>query len=199
MRRGSLVAVAALTLGATAAWPDVATAAKKPDANAYTACTAVGYLRGLSVRGVPLEPSSLDRAVDALQRSRTNGAKRVARKLAKMPDRGLSAAAAWCRTVGAPITVAPTSWALPPSTARPASSPPNTSAITRAEYEAIQPGMTYDEVVEIIGGPGEEISSSSLGGFTTVMYSWRGSGSLGANANAMFQNGRLISKAQFGL
>jgi len=59
--------------------------------------------------------------------------------------------------------------------------------------------MSYEEVVTILGSAGTEQSRSSLGGITTVMHSWQGSGSFGANMNAMFQNGRLVSKAQFGL
>lgn len=59
--------------------------------------------------------------------------------------------------------------------------------------------MTYNEVVEIIGGEGTLMSSSMISNIKTEMYSWDGSGSLGANANAMFQNGSLISKAQSGL
>jgi hypothetical protein len=31
------------------------------------------------------------------------------------------------------------------------------------------------------------------------MYRWDGAGMLGANLNAMFQNGKLVTKAQFGL
>jgi hypothetical protein len=73
------------------------------------------------------------------------------------------------------------------------------SQVTLENYLKIQTGMTYSQVVEILGEPGEELSRSSFGDITTVMYSWKGKGSLGANMNAMFQNDRLISKAQFGL
>lgn len=77
----------------------------------------------------------------------------------------------------------------------------DTGKITKAEFEAIESGMTYDEVVEIIGGPGEVMSESGNEGEAahTVMYSWDGVGQLGANANATFQGGELINKAQFGL
>jgi hypothetical protein len=57
--------------------------------------------------------------------------------------------------------------------------------------------MSYEEAVRIIGEPGTEISRSDLAGYTTVMYSWSNTG--GANMNAMFQNGALVTKAQFGL
>ena len=57
--------------------------------------------------------------------------------------------------------------------------------------------MTYDRAVEVIGVPGSEQSRSEIAGITTVMYSWMNAD--GGNMNAMFQNGKLISKAQFGL
>jgi len=61
----------------------------------------------------------------------------------------------------------------------------------------IQDGMTYQQVVGIIGAPGDQLSASSIAGYRTVMYSWTNSN--GSNMNAMFQNGKLIQKAQFGL
>jgi hypothetical protein len=51
--------------------------------------------------------------------------------------------------------------------------------------------------VRTIGEAGTEISRSELAGISTVMYSWQNPG--GANMNAMFQNGSLVTKAQFGL
>ncbi len=71
-------------------------------------------------------------------------------------------------------------------------------------YNRIEPGMTYEEVIAIIGPPSQEVSRSHMEGapgvmpsVETVMYVWEGT--MGANMNAMFQNGRLVSKAQFGL
>jgi hypothetical protein len=40
--------------------------------------------------------------------------------------------------------------------------------LTRAEYNVIREGMTYEQVRK----GGQERSRSDLGGFTTVMYSW---------------------------
>lgn len=37
-----------------------------------------------------------------------------------------------------------------------------------------------------------------MAGITTVMFMWEGT-SFGGNMNAMFQNGKLVTKAQFGL
>ena len=59
--------------------------------------------------------------------------------------------------------------------------------------------MTYGEAVGVLGSPGTEQSRSNIADIVTVMYSWPGGGMLGANMNAMFQNDRLITKAQFGL
>lgn len=69
--------------------------------------------------------------------------------------------------------------------------------VTLAEYEQVREGMTYEQVRDIIGASGQELSRSDIAGYTTVMYSW--SNSNGSNMNAMFQNGRLVNKAQFGL
>lgn len=78
----------------------------------------------------------------------------------------------------------------------------NKPTITKAEFDKIKNGMTYDEVVKIIGGKGELNSETGAEGddLYTVMYTWKGE-SLGANANAMFQGNpaTVQSKAQFGL
>jgi hypothetical protein len=69
--------------------------------------------------------------------------------------------------------------------------------VTLSEYERVSNGMTYTEVTAIIGASGQELSRSDIAGFSSVMYSW--SNANGSNMNAMFQNGRLVNKAQFGL
>lgn len=81
----------------------------------------------------------------------------------------------------------------------PPSEPVNKPEMTKAEFEALQTGMSYSRAVEIIGSSGEVISESEIVGIRTVMYSWDGDGGLGANANVMFQNGELVTKAQLGL
>jgi hypothetical protein len=85
------------------------------------------------------------------------------------------------------------------ATEQPRKTPANKATITLDEFNKIQTGMTYDKVVSIIGGYGVVISESDIGDTETIMYQWDGEGSLGANSNAMFQDGKLISKAQFGL
>jgi len=71
------------------------------------------------------------------------------------------------------------------------------AGVTLAQYNQLQTGMSEQQVYAILG-PGTEISRSDIGGIVTVMYQWDGDG-FGANMNAMFQNGHLIQKAQFGL
>lgn len=71
--------------------------------------------------------------------------------------------------------------------------------ITMAEFNQIQTGMTYDEVVAIVGSPGEILSTSTVGGYTVTMVSWYGDAYSGANANVTFSNGEVTAKAQFGL
>ncbi|MGR3505196.1 MAG: DUF3862 domain-containing protein [Paracoccaceae bacterium] len=71
--------------------------------------------------------------------------------------------------------------------------------VTKEKYDKLQSGMSYSQAVSILGCGGEELSSSDLGGFKTIMYMWTGNSWSGANMNAMFQNDQLVSKAQMGL
>lgn len=77
----------------------------------------------------------------------------------------------------------------------------NPPTITKAEFDKIKNGMSYKQVAEIIGGPGEVLSEAGEEGteFYTVMYMYEGEGMLGANANFTFQGGKLQAKAQLGL
>lgn len=68
---------------------------------------------------------------------------------------------------------------------------------TLANYERLQTGITYAQACELLGKTGTETSRIEMTGYVIVMYSWQGNGL--ANMNAMFQNDKLISKAQFGL
>ncbi len=70
--------------------------------------------------------------------------------------------------------------------------------VTLAGYNEIKTSMTYSKVASILGEEGVEISSNDIAGYRTVMYQWKAKNGIG-NMNAMFQNGRLIQKAQFGL
>jgi hypothetical protein len=78
---------------------------------------------------------------------------------------------------------------------QPAFAPP--PIVTQAQYDRIRDGMSYEQVLDVIGTDGQELSRSNMAGYSTVVYSWTNPN--GSNMNAMFQNDRLINKAQFGL
>lgn len=71
--------------------------------------------------------------------------------------------------------------------------------VTMANYNKLQTGMTYEQVVQILGEEGKEMSSNDIAGYKNVMYMWKAGGFSVGNMNAMFQNGTLIQKAQFEL
>lgn len=72
--------------------------------------------------------------------------------------------------------------------------------ITAEKFNRIESGMTYDEVVNIVGSDGELLSQADVGGdeYKTEMYVWYGVVP-GSNANVTFQGGKVVAKAQFGL
>ena len=67
------------------------------------------------------------------------------------------------------------------------------------KFNKIETGMTYQQVVDIIGEEGTVLSESEIANIKTIIYSWNEEGSIGANANITFQNGKVTAKAQFGL
>lgn len=72
--------------------------------------------------------------------------------------------------------------------------------VTRAEFLQVREGMTYSQVCDIIGSPGEELAREeieSLLGPGVSMYAWVNRD--GTNMNATFEHGRLINKSQSGL
>lgn len=79
----------------------------------------------------------------------------------------------------------------------PTPEPVKKSGVTMENFNKIKTGMRYADVVEILGQEGEVISESEVAGINTIMYQW--SGGMLSNMNAMFQNGKLVNKAQFGL
>jgi hypothetical protein len=69
--------------------------------------------------------------------------------------------------------------------------------VTKAQFDQLRDGMTYDQVKQLLGDPGEQIAHQNLMGLTDDMYRWTNwNGSL---MMLMFQNGRMISKNQFNL
>jgi len=76
--------------------------------------------------------------------------------------------------------------------------------MTMEKFEMLEEGMTYEEVVELVGNGGELSVESGTEGteLHTVIYTWvegDAKGSLGANASVTFQGGKLKLKAQHGL
>src|SRR4029450_13198343 len=76
----------------------------------------------------------------------------------------------------------------PRAAARPAA--PSTG-VTLANFTRIREGMSSQEVVKVLGSPGELQASNDIGGTKTVMYLWSTNHGL-SNMNAMFQDGRLV-------
>ncbi len=74
-------------------------------------------------------------------------------------------------------------------TSRPTSIP--TSRITMENFEKISKGMTYNQVVSILGEGELQVSGS------TDMYVWSPSGA--GTISVVFKNGIVISKSQMGL
>jgi hypothetical protein len=74
-------------------------------------------------------------------------------------------------------------------------------SITKEEFDQIKTGMTYEQVVKIVGSEGVQAAESGdpkSKEYTTI-YDFSGSGEIGANASFTFQGGKLITKAQTGL
>lgn len=92
---------------------------------------------------------------------------------------------------------APTTDAAAPAPAPAAPETAPASALTMANFEAIETGMTREQVEEILG-PGEELSSSDIGGISTVLIQWTENNGM-KNMNVTIQDGKVVGKAQFGL
>lgn len=70
---------------------------------------------------------------------------------------------------------------------------------TLAEFYELEIGMSYVVARDIIGCDGEVLSQVSLGGANSVMVSWNAQTAMFGSMNATFQNGQLVSRAQFRL
>lgn len=71
-----------------------------------------------------------------------------------------------------------------------------TKKLTAEKYNAIDFGMTYEDVVEIIGEEGENISEVAIGDIVTTIYQWD-EGLV--NCNVTIQNNEVTAKAQLGI
>lgn len=75
----------------------------------------------------------------------------------------------------------------------------NDKTMTKAEFDKIKTGMTYKQVTAIVGGPGELLVGAGNPGDQSYTVQFYGEGSMEANAQLMFNGGKLESKAQMGL
>lgn len=73
----------------------------------------------------------------------------------------------------------------------------DSTKIDADKFAKIENGMTYDEVVSIIGSEGSEQSTNEIGGIKTTMYEWESDG--WGVATITFQNGKVTNKTQFGV
>lgn len=78
--------------------------------------------------------------------------------------------------------------------------PKNNGLLTEEKFSKITDGMTYEEVVNIIGSEGTVMSETGTPGsaFHTVMYEFKTDGFMSVSTMT-FQGGKLINKTQFGL
>jgi hypothetical protein len=69
--------------------------------------------------------------------------------------------------------------------------------MSQEKFQAIQPGMTFAQVVALVGKPEKEVVSTLHEGVTTKVYQWKGG--VFAHATLTFQNDVLATKAQVGV
>lgn len=78
-----------------------------------------------------------------------------------------------------------------------------TRGLTRANFEKLQTGMSYEQVVQIVGRSGEVYTESEFMGTRTVGYIWKATkadkAAPGASMSIVFQDDKLLSKSQYGL
>ncbi len=72
--------------------------------------------------------------------------------------------------------------------------------LTEEKFKQIKEGMTYEEVVKIVGSEGKVISETGVAGdpYHTVMYEFETDGTF-STSSMMFQGGKLINKTQIGV
>jgi hypothetical protein len=71
------------------------------------------------------------------------------------------------------------------------------SGLTKEKFAQIKNGMTYKQVVDILGSEGEETSSSEIGRYKVASYKW--SGPEYSMIYGVFTNDKLTSKTQANL
>ncbi len=75
-----------------------------------------------------------------------------------------------------------------------AMSQPESANVTAANYNRVQIGMTYPQVVAIFRGPGVLAVEGEMLGQRFELYQWKGPG--GGYALISFENGRVSEKEQ---
>lgn len=91
--------------------------------------------------------------------------------------------------------------AAKPAAAQATAVPPTEApkGVTMAQYEALKTGASEAEVKAALGdGACKELSSSEVMGVKSVMWQCAGA-EFASNATLTFSDGKLMSKAQFGL
>lgn len=71
------------------------------------------------------------------------------------------------------------------------------ASLTKANYEQIKNGMSYKQVVDILGSEGSEMSNSEIGKYKTVTYKWDSDNY--SYIIVTIQNDKLMFKSQNGL
>lgn len=71
--------------------------------------------------------------------------------------------------------------------------------LTLADYQAIDIGMTYDQVCKVLGGTGVETSRAGSGQNEVLSVIWSGPDAFDPSISIVFVGGKVSSKAQLGL
>lgn len=72
-------------------------------------------------------------------------------------------------------------------------------AVTMEIYQKIKNGMTYNEVVNLIGADGKPVVSAGDGEYKTECYEWPGDSGGYSSVDVTFQGGVVAGKLQIGL
>lgn len=72
-------------------------------------------------------------------------------------------------------------------------------AVTRAQYEQLETGMSYQQAVAILGSEGAETYEAAIADAGATAYTWRGAAGPHAMLTLIFQDDALTSKLQVGL
>jgi len=65
-------------------------------------------------------------------------------------------------------------------------------------YTALKAGMTYEEVIKILGSEGKLLNENEIGATKTATYQWKAEGSSGSNVQVIFSNGKMFQKFKYG-